>query len=102
MFSSDSKVITLLHPLPPSAEHIPSPQQFTYPFFYEPHALCVAAVEEIKPVCRQLLEGENGGKMFGVLVVEKAEEKGVQRYYLAAFSGIIQGTYHSGRNTGRS
>ena len=93
MFSSDSKVTTLLHPLPSSVEHVPSPQKFTYPFFYEPHALCVAAVEEIKPVCRRLLEGENGGKMFGVLVVEK-EEKGIAyRYYLAAFSGIIQGTY---------
>lgn len=90
--------------MPEGTESIPSPSLFTYPFQYEPHPLCVAAVEDIKKECRKLLEGENGGKMFGVLVVEEEEtsiirninnsENHKSRYYLAAFSGIIQGTYH--------
>ena len=79
----------LLHPLPPETDDIPSPEQFTYPFRYKPHPLCVAAVEDIAPVCRQLLTKEKSGKMFGVMIVE-AEGK---RYYLAAFSGMIGGTY---------
>jgi len=79
----------LLHPLPPGTDDIPSPEQFTYPFRYKPHPLCVAAVEDIAPVCRQLLTKEKSGKMFGVMIVE-AEGK---RYYLAAFSGMIGGTY---------
>lgn len=79
----------LLHPLPPGTDDIPSPEQFTYPFRYKPHPLCVAAVEDIAPVCRQLLTKERSGKMFGVMIVE-AEGK---RYYLAAFSGMIGGTY---------
>lgn len=86
--------------MPEGTEQIPSPQCFTYPFFYEPHPLCLAAVAEIKDECRRLLEGENGGKMFGVLVVEKTTDNGLrttERYFLAAFSGIIQGTYlHDG------
>lgn len=79
----------LLHSLPPGIDDIPSPEQFTYPFRYKPHPLCVAAVEDIAPVCRQLLTKEKSGKMFGVMIVE-AEGK---RYYLAAFSGMIGGTY---------
>ena len=79
----------LLHPLPPGTDDIPSPEQFTYPFRYKPHPLCVAAVEDITPVCRQLLTKEKSGKMFGVMI---AETEG-KRYYLAAFSGMIGGTY---------
>lgn len=79
----------LLHPLPPETDDIPSPEQFTYPFRYKPHPLCVAAVEDIAPVCRQLLTKEKSGKMFGVMIVEADG----RRYYLAAFSGMIGGTY---------
>ena len=82
-----------LHLLPADAEGIPSPRQFTYPFCYEPHPLCVAAAEAIKMRCRELLEGGQDGKMFGVLVVEKGD----RRYFLAAFSGILAGSYlHDG------
>lgn len=84
----------ILHNMPLGTEQIPSPSRFTYPFQYEPHPLCVAAVEEIKDTCRQLLKNEDGGKMFGVLVVEEEPETPSSRYYLAAFSGIINGTYH--------
>ena len=79
----------ILHPLPKGTEGIPLPRQFTYPFRYFPHPLCVAAAEEMKPRCRELLKTENSGKMFGVLIVEKNGE----RYYLAAFSGLIAGSY---------
>lgn len=81
---------TILHTMPEGTDTIPSPLQFTYPFQYEPHPLCLAAVKEIKTRCRSLLIHEKGGKMFGVLVVEKDGT----RYYLAAFSGILEGTYH--------
>lgn len=90
----------ILHQMPEETEGIQSPPSFTYPYYYQPHPLCVAAVEDIKMECRRLLEGEEGGKMFGVLVVERTgthhdnEEGRLDRYYLAAFSGIIKGTYH--------
>ena len=90
----------ILHQMPEETEGIQSPPSFTYPYYYQPHPLCVAAVEDIKTECRRLLKGEEGGKMFGVLVVERTgthhdnEEGRRDRYYLAAFSGIIQGTYH--------
>lgn len=80
----------LLHQLPSHTDSILSPQQFTFPFNYTPHPLCVAAVESIMPECRRLIDPDDGGKMFGVLVV--TDETG-RRYFLAAFSGIIQGSY---------
>lgn len=81
--------MNLLHPLPTGTEHIPLPPQFTYPFCYEPHPLCVAAAEQMKPRCRELLKADSSGKMFGVLIVEQNGE----RYYLAAFSGLLAGSY---------
>ncbi len=104
MFPPDS-TLTMLHPLPHSTEAIASPRLFTYPFRYVPHPLCIAAAEDIKPLCRQLLKGERSGKMFGILVVEKTtddsddhtsnntENTTPSRFYLAAFSGMLQGTY---------
>jgi len=88
MFPFDS---TIIHDLPEGTEHIPSPLHFTYPFCYQPHPLCISAANAIAPACRQLMKNEKGGKMFGVLVV--ADEDG-NRFYLAAFSGILDGTYH--------
>lgn len=84
---------TLLHPIPADAALAATPLRFTFPFRYEPHPLCRAAAEDIMPLCRRLLEGESGGKMFGVLVVEYES----RAYYLAAFSGKLCGTYlHEG------
>ena len=54
---------------------IPKPERFTYPFCYEPHPLCLAAVEEVKLEIERIQPKE--GKMFGVLVVE--EKEGVRR-----------------------
>ncbi|MBQ2586097.1 MAG: RNA pseudouridine synthase, partial [Bacteroidaceae bacterium] len=81
----------MLHPLPPEAAGIPSPQQFTYPFCYQPHPLCQLAAKEVIAHCYKtpaLYPHE--GKMFGVLIVEHEN----QRYYLCAFSGIYNGSYH--------
>lgn len=83
--------MTLLHPLPSSTEGIDSPKQFTNPFCYTPHTLCKIAAKEVIDHCYStpsMLPQE--GKMFGVLVVEH----NCKRYYLCAFSGIYNGSYH--------
>ena len=81
----------MLHPLPPESAGIPSPQQFTYPFCYQPHPLCQLAAKEVIAHCYATPEMmPHEGKMFGVLVVEHEGE----RYYLRAFSGIYNGSYH--------
>lgn len=56
------------------------PRQFTYPFCYEPHPLCIAAAKEVQ---RYILESgvwaeeKGSGKMFGVLCVRvRVREKG--------------------------
>ena len=64
---------------------IPKPKQFTYPFCYEPHPLCIEAVELIKQEIAHINPHE--GKMFGVLVVETEHKLG----FLAAYSGLLEG-----------
>lgn len=76
-----------LHPLPASVEEVRSPEQFTYPFCYEPHPLCVAAADEVRQYLSlrpEWHEELQKGKMFGVLVVEGNR-------FLAAFSGTLDG-----------
>ena len=80
-----------LHPLPASVLKIASPKEFTYPFCYRPHKLSRAAADEVIAYCYNTPEMvPTEGKMFGVLIVE---HKG-KRYYLRAFSGIYNGSYH--------
>ena len=88
-----------LHPLPPEADGIPSPQRFTYPFCYRPHPLCQLAAQETIAYCHSTPGMEpHEGKMFGVLVVEYDDKgqgaRGKKRGYLRAFSGIYNGSYH--------
>ncbi|WP_177764796.1 RluA family pseudouridine synthase [Flavobacterium sp. I3-2] len=70
------------------------PEKFTFPFFYEPHPLCVIATNELQEYLLNQTDFEHNfglfdsedaiGKMFGVLVVQnKIGEIG----YLTAFSG---------------
>lgn len=62
------------------------PDSFTYPFYYEPHPLCLQAAEQLQQVLRsdaQFSQTEEG-KMFGVIVVQN--EVG-DIGYLCAFSG---------------
>ena len=65
---------------------LPKPERFTYPFFYEPHPLCLLAAEEVKQEIRRINPKE--GKMFGVLVVETVQQ---QLGFLAAYSGLLEG-----------
>ena len=65
---------------------LPKPERFTYPFFYEPHPLCLLAAEEVKQEIRRINPKE--GKMFGVLVVETPQQ---QLGFLAAYSGLLEG-----------
>ncbi|MCK7634617.1 MULTISPECIES: RluA family pseudouridine synthase [unclassified Shewanella] len=78
------------------------PQRFTFPFYYEPHPLCVIAANELQ----RHLETQNNwqhnfgltgeltgaiGKMFGVLLVQDPQgEVG----YLSAFSGKLAEQNH--------
>ena len=75
-----------IHPLPSSVQAVQTPEQFTYPFCYEPHPLCIAAADEVRRYLTQHPEWHEElqrGKMFGVLVVENG--------FLAAFSGTLDG-----------
>ena len=75
-----------LHPLPAYVKDVAAPKQFTYPFCYEPHPLCVAAANELRQYLSlhpEWHEELSKGKMFGVLVVEGG--------FLAAFSGTLNG-----------
>ena len=71
-----------LHPL---KTDIQKPVHFTDPFCYEPHPLCLLAVEEVKQEIARIHPSE--GKMFGVLVVESS----VHIAFLAAYSGLLEG-----------
>lgn len=77
-------------------ESVPLPEKFTFPFFYQPHPLCVLASEQLQHHLETQQEWQHDfgleesaggiGKMFGVLLVRnKAGEIG----FLSAFSGKI-------------
>lgn len=64
------------------------PKQFTFPFHYTPHPLCIKAAEYVQNHILSHDEWQEElkrGKMMGVLVVEKENEMG----FLAAFSGNL-------------
>ena len=74
------------------------PEKFTYPFYYTPHPLCIAAAQQLQNHLltqqdwkhdfgiEHHVDGSNIGKMFGVLVVKK--ENG-ELGFLSAFSGKL-------------
>ncbi len=82
-------------------QHIPIPQQFTFPFNYEPHKLAIIAAKELQEHLKTQTDwthdfgiehyssATNVGKMFGILVVKNRNN---ELGYLAAFSGKIAGT----------
>ncbi|MCL2908590.1 RluA family pseudouridine synthase [Shewanella aquimarina] len=84
-------------PFSTSVEGITLPERFTFPFYYEPHELCVLAANELQMHLEHQGEWQHNfgltgqregaiGKMFGVLVVQNREgELG----YLKAFSGKL-------------
>ena len=74
-----------LHPLAWDGEALPA--QFTYPFRYTPHPLCVKAAAIVQERLKEM--GIEEGKMYGVLVARQ-EEKLV---FLTAYSGQLNGSY---------
>jgi tRNA pseudouridine32 synthase/23S rRNA pseudouridine746 synthase len=85
-----------------SIESYTLPDKFTFPFFYQPHPLCILAAKELQHYLETQTQwqhnfghnednGDNDqaiGKMFGVLLVKnKANDIG----YLAGFSGKLAG-----------
>lgn len=85
----------MFHPFKQNITSRDLPDQFTYPFHYTPHPLCIIAAQEVQALLATKNEWKNElekGKMFGVLVVETTDgEIG----YLAAFSGNLA---HSNRH----
>ncbi len=77
-------------------DHIVLPEKFTFPFYYEPHPICLLAAQELQARISIQFDDSRGfgegdtmhGKMFGVLVVENDKK---EIGYLAAFSGKING-----------
>jgi tRNA pseudouridine32 synthase/23S rRNA pseudouridine746 synthase len=78
------------------------PERFTFPFYYQPHTLCLLAAEELQHYLRTQSQwlhnfglGDDPdkiiGKMFGVLVVERVDGK---IGFLAAFSGKLAEQNH--------
>lgn len=84
-----------------SIQDIPLPEQFTFPFHYEPHPLTKIAAAELQHYLETQThldhnfglsanqEGVVDGKMFGVLVVQDVAGK---LGYLSAFSGKLAGS----------
>ena len=91
-------------PFQASIEGYALPVRFTFPFCYEPHPLSILAAKELQDYIQTqndwqhnfgLNDDKNGiGKMFGVLVVQNAEN---ELGYLAAFSGKLAGGNHHER-----
>ena len=83
-----------MHIFQTSIDQTRLPEQFTYPFHYTPHPLCIAAAEEVKAYLQTRTEWHEElqkGKMFGVLVVRTSEGA---IGFLAAFSGNLAGSNH--------
>lgn len=78
------------------------PERFTFPFYYQPHPLCLLAVKELQTHLATQTQWQHNfgltadkdnviGKMFGVLIVRnKQGEIG----YLSAFSGKLADKNH--------
>jgi tRNA pseudouridine32 synthase / 23S rRNA pseudouridine746 synthase len=78
------------------------PQRFTFPFYYQPHPLCVMAAEQLQRHLETQTQWQHNfglcddptniiGKMFGVLLVRNVQgELG----FISAFSGKLAGQNH--------
>jgi len=78
------------------------PERFTFPFYYQPHPLCLLAAKELQQHIETQAKWQHNfglrgnvetavGKMFGVLLVQNTQgEIG----YLSAFSGKVADSNH--------
>ena len=75
-------------------DNLALPEQFTFPFYYKPHPLAVAAAKQLqlqlKKLDKAILDTDDidAGKMFGVLVVQDESQ---QLGFISAYSGQIAG-----------
>ena len=86
-------------------DNIALPEKFTFPFYYQPHAIAVAAVQQLQQQLEQLplsltvtdtltktktietaVDETNFGKMFGVLVVKNSKD---EIGFISAYSGQL-------------
>ena len=84
--------MTLIHRFKSDISVVETPRRFNNPFYYQPHALCTLAADEVRSLLSQskaVADDAARGKMFGVLVVRDSD--GVIGY-LAAFSGLLAGS----------
>ena len=84
--------MSLFHRFKTDISVVEVPQRFNNPFYYSPHALCVAAAGEVRDMLARdkvLAADAEKGKMFGVLVVR---DKDGSLGFLAAFSGLLAGS----------
>lgn len=82
-----------LHDFTCDIEGMELPRQFTFPFHYTPHPLCVAAARQVQQYVASREEWADElarGKMLGVLVVMAPGAARPQ--FLAAFSGNLAGS----------
>ena len=81
----------ILHPIAPELLSTSGiPERMNNPLDYKPHPLCIAVCKELQAYLQERedwREEIGRGKMFGILIVEKAGQTG----YLAAYSGQIGG-----------
>ncbi|HHA18370.1 MAG TPA: RluA family pseudouridine synthase [Methylophaga sp.] len=92
----------LFTPFKKSIDWYSLPERFTFPFYYQPHPLCLLAAKELQAHLEIQTQWQHNfgltdnkqtaiGKMFGVLLVEnKQGEIG----YLSAFSGKLADKNH--------
>ncbi|MGK0366220.1 MAG: tRNA pseudouridine32 synthase/23S rRNA pseudouridine746 synthase [Saprospiraceae bacterium] len=89
-----------------STDSIELPARFTFPFYYDPHPLCISAAKQLQDYLKTQTEWEYDfgiknpdsegamGKMFGVLIVKnEAGEMG----FISAFSGKMLNKNKLGR-----
>ena len=89
-----------------SSDSIEMPARFTFPFYYDPHPLCILAANQLQDYLKTQTEWEHNfgiknpdsegavGKMFGVMIVKnEAGEIG----FLSAFSGKMMDKNKLGR-----
>lgn len=84
----------MLHRFKQSIAGIELPKQFTWPFHYTPHPLCLIAAQETQQyisTCEEWHDELLSGKMFGVLVVSDSNHR---LGFVAAFSGNLAGSNH--------
>jgi tRNA pseudouridine32 synthase/23S rRNA pseudouridine746 synthase len=96
----------MIHYFKDPIDHIPLPEKFTFPFYYEPHPLSILAAKELQAYIENQTDFEHNfgleknqdgiviGKMFGVLVVQDSFGK---IGYLCAFSGKLGNENHHDR-----